>query len=931
MSGSERAAIDFRLLGQLEALRNGAALPLGGPQQRALLAMLLVDAGRPVSADRLIEELWPGEPPSGAPTTLRSYVSRLRTALGKDVPIRAVAHGYVLEVAPETVDARRFERLLEEGHDALARGAVTRAVDRLGGALELWRGRALEGVGGNGALRLEAERLEDLRLRALELRIEAELQLGHASELVEELQQLVREHPFRERLWRHLMLALYRAGRQADALAAYRRARELLDEELGLEPSEELRQLEAAILRHEVAEARPPEEPHNLPAPITSFVGREAELDDIERLLGDARLVTLTGVGGVGKTRLAVEVGRRSLSYFPGGIFFVDLSSLADPALVPSQVARAVELREQPGRSSEQLLAERLRETETLLVLDNCEHVRSASAELAQTLLAACARLRIVATSRERLGTPGEHDYPLQPLSLVSPDSGTEAIRASEAVRLFVARARESRPRLTDDDATFLDAARIVYDLDGLPLAIELAAARAKALSLDDIARRIEDRFRFLVSWRRLTTARHRTLREAIDWSYELLSGNERALLARVSVFAGGFTLGAAAAVCLDGDEEQALQLVERLVDASLVVAEERRGRMRYRPLETVRQYAAERLDELGETDRARRSHARHFGDVAESLYEACAEPHAQLVYVEWADAERDNLRAASRYAEELTDGDAELRIGANLWYAWWIRGSLGEGRARIERALDHGRDGPAVLVARALVGAGGLASAQGDYESARDLATEALDIATAANARADEVAARIVIGVSALAERDFETAREHFEQALALGESLGHATSVSASKLNLGLVALGTGETEQAISILEELLEENPAFASLNLGVVRYRVGDYEAARENWEHARSAFTELGFRAHVGHALQGLAAVETRIGDPAEAARLLGRAHGLLADVGASADDFDPTLEAEADTEARAALGEEAFRAAYEEGVQAQEIATPQA
>ena len=278
-------SFELRLLGTVEAARGGARVSLGGPRQRALLALLAIQPGRPLAAERLVEELWHGTPPAGAATTLRSYLSRLRAALGDDAVIQADSGTYVLEVEPERVDARRFERLAGEGHEALARGAVGRAAERLRAALELW-GEPFAGLADGGALGLEAARLEEVRLHALEARIEAELALGGADELVEELETLVREEPFRERLWRHLMLALYRGGRQADALAAYRRARSLLVEELGVEPGEELKELEQAILRHEVPPVTPPGERHNLPAPLTSFVGREAELAELGAVLG---------------------------------------------------------------------------------------------------------------------------------------------------------------------------------------------------------------------------------------------------------------------------------------------------------------------------------------------------------------------------------------------------------------------------------------------------------------------------------------------------------------------------------------------------------------------------------------------------------------------------------------------------------------------
>ena len=329
MANPAIAATDFRLLGPVEVVRNGHPLRLGGRRQRSLLALLLLEPGRPVSTDRLIDELWPEVPPPGAEGALRVYVSRLRTSLGVD-QLSARPPGYALEVEDDRLDVRRFERLLAEGHRALARGAAGLAAERLGAALALWRGAALADVGDGGVLAQEARRLEELRLVCVEERIEAELSLGRHVAVVPELERLVAEEPLRERLWRQLVMALYRSEREAEALAAYQRARTFLAEELGLQPSEELRALERAVLRHEIARPAPAEERHNLPAQLTSFVGREQELVELEGLLREHRLVTLTGVGGAGKTRLALETAARQVGAWTGGVWLVDMTAHAD-------------------------------------------------------------------------------------------------------------------------------------------------------------------------------------------------------------------------------------------------------------------------------------------------------------------------------------------------------------------------------------------------------------------------------------------------------------------------------------------------------------------------------------------------------------------------------------------------------------------------
>jgi predicted ATPase/DNA-binding SARP family transcriptional activator len=916
---------EFRVLGPIEAVRDGTPVLLGGRRQRALLALLLLDPGRPVANDRLVDELWQGRPPAGAATTLRAYASKLRSVLGADASLARSGNGYVLDIEPARVDSHRFEQLAEDGRTALARGATGRAAEQLRAAVALWRGRPFDGVGEDGALRVEADRLEQLRLLALEDRIEADLALGLSDALADELEALVREHPYRERLWRQLMLALYRADRQADALAAYRRARSLLDEELGLEPSEELQRLEHAILRHEVPPARPPEERHNLPAATTSFIGRESELAEVGRLLAQTRMLTLTGVGGVGKTRLALAAAGRALPDF-AEVAFVDLSALTEPELMSRHVASVLDVSE-ADEPLHELLAVRLREVELLLVLDNCEHVRDACADLAGALLAACPRLRVLATSREVLGVPGETDYSVPPLGLPGADAGEDELRSAEAVRLLLARARSARPQLEEDASALASAARIARDLDGLPLALELAAARAKVLSLDDIAARLGDRFRFLVSWRRLTAARHRTLEAAMDWSYELLADDERALLAHLSVFAGGFTLPAVAAVCLADDDARALELVDRLVNASLVIADAPAGGTRYRLLETVRQYAAERLDENGaDADEARRAHACFFAGIVEA-------PEARSAFadaIDTIDREQENFRAAIDTAAIQGDAHLELRLVGGLWSYWSNRGQVREGRARIDAALDRRQAVRGDVLARALNGGAALAFTQGDYDRARLLATEALAEASAGAAETELLLAHNLVGLAAMRLGAHAEARRHLEARVALATELGREPDARAATMNLGVLALEAGELDAAVPLFEEVLaydrlhSPGGGFAALNLAQARYRLGDFPGAGACFEEARVSFVAAGFRAHIGHALQGLAAVAARAGDPEETARLLGRANALVADIGLTTDDFDQSLVAEAEEYARGALGDERFSTAFDDGLQAQ-------
>ena len=924
MEPAQQPGVSFRVLGTVEAARDGRPIALGGPRQRALLALLLLEPGRPVSTGRLSDELWAGEPPEGADATLRSYVSRLRTALGAHVPLQASSDGYSLHVDPHRIDARRFEAGIRAGDEALLRRRTRDGRGLLAQALELWGGRPYGELSGDGSLRNEAERLAELRLHALERRIEADLDLGLASELVDELESAVRDHPFRERLWRHLMLALYRAGRQADALGAYGRARDQLDEHLGIAPGEDLEALQLQVLRQEVPAARGPAGRHNIPSSLTRFIGRAAEIARVVDATREHRLVTLTGVGGVGKTRLSQEAARRVAEEHPDGVWFVDLAPLADPELVAGHLGTVLDLREVAGVDPIDRLVAGLQGQEVLLLLDNCEHLREACAGVAQRLLAGLPGVRILATSRELLGIPGEVELPVQPLRLPA-STDPAATRASDAVALLLDRARSARPDLRTDDEALLVAAQIVQDLDGLPLAIELAAARARALSLGDIAARLDDRFKFLVSWRRLAPARHRTLREAMDWSFELLGAPERSVLARLAVFAGGFDLPAVTAICADGDEDAALRALERLVDASLLVPAETPTGIRYGLLETVRQYAAERLAEAGEVDGARLAHARYFADWVESIPVQGAGQAAGFARI---DDEVENLRSALETAASTGNVELELGVSGKLWRFWQVRGHLAEGTSRLEHALSR-LEAPATQgYGRALTGAGILAWVEGRYDRGVDAGNALLDLASHTNDAEAAYSGTRLLGMVALRRRDFEATERWSRQSIELGRRLGPPHDPLIDELNYAVVLLDWGRPEEAVERLQAVLvgytssgsPEGIGLARLNLGEAAAFAADWERAREHFVAAEQAFTVVGFRAHVGHALAGLAAVEAATGNVGEAARQLGRANALLEAVGSSDDDFAPGLVRQAEATARAALGDAAYAEAFEAG-----------
>ena len=889
-----------------------------------------------MAADRLADELWADEPPPGWEGTLRTYVSRLRTALADARAIAGTSGGYAIDVEPGTLDASRFEQLVRDGEAALGRGAAAPAAARLGEALDLWRGPPFGELADTGRLRTEAERLTALRLHAVEMRIEADLELGRAGQLVDELESLVAEHPFRERLWRHLMLALYRAGRQADALTAYQRARAGLVEELGLEPGQELRDLEVAVLRHEVPTPKPAEDRHNLPEPLTTFVGRDSQMRELPPLLLESRLVTMTGVGGVGKTRLAVEVARAAVVDFPGGVFFVDLAPLTDPDRIASQLAVALDSHEQPGISVIEQLATSLRDAETLVLLDNCEHLRDAVAEFSNRLLSAVPRLHVLATSRIPLGVPGEVDVAVPPLSLPDRTDDPHEILESEAVTLFLTRARAARRSVPDDTASLLTAAKICMDLDGLPLALELAAARAKALSLADIAAGLADRFRFLVSWRRLAPARHRTLREAIDWSYELLRPPERSLLMRLAVFVGSFTVDAAADVCLEGDREAARDLIQGLVEASLVTIEDKGSGSRYRLLESVRQYAAEQLAAAGEAAELRRRHAESYARLAERTWSPVRD--TAVVGVEWLaqlTLDRENLAAALAWARDNDDPVLSLRIAEALWHAWWIRGELSAGRAWLEPAIAAAGDADPRLVALARVGAAGLAWAQGELDRAWELAGQARTTFAQLGEPSFEASAANTMAVVALMQDRSAEAERLLEEAIELYARPSVAPRVrdintAVALLNLGEVALGRDDVATAIerySAARELYRRQDdkhgvALTELNLGAAAVQQARLDEARVLLARALRSQRELGFLQHAADCMESVAALANATGEPSIAARLLGGTARIREETGNPALAWNARLREREAAAVRAALGAPATELAFEEGRQ---------
>lgn len=672
-------------------MREDRALPIRSTKQRILLATLVAHRGRAVSAEKLVESLWDSPPPS-AWENLRLHVYQLRRLLGSD----RIAHrpgGYCLVVEPGEVDAEEFEELVRQGDRLLAAGQLAQAGDLLARALALWRGPAYGDLAELPFVQQAATRLNEARLRVIEQRVGADLALGRHAELTAELTTAVAENPLRERLRAHLMLTLYRSGRQAEALSVYREGRRILVSELGIEPGPELRALHASILREDVPE----------PARDPAFVGRKQELSALRKLVVKSPLLTLTGMGGVGKSRLATRLAAQQAAEFADGTYVADLASLRDPELVGQALIRALGPSDRTSRPPLEVLAEYLEDKELLIILDTCEHVAAGCARILEPLLRSAPRLRVLATSRQPLGVPGEQLFIVQPLP--EPD----------AVALFLDRAAAADPGFSASEETVAQLCRL---LDGLPLALELAASRVATMSIDQIRLGLHE-----LSPEPGRADRHRTLDQAIEWSHRLCTRAERLLWARASVFAGSFDMEAAAAVCCD--EEVTVRAVAGLVEKSVLVRQETSAGTRYLLLDLLRHYGGERLHELGELERTWTRLLEHCLALGRRFAEEWHGP-AQLDWFERLRHDRPVIEAVLESCAVPPHGGtpAGLVLATAMWPFWSACGLLREGRHHLDRLLAATPE-PGPLRQAALRACGHLAIGQGDLDAAERMAIE--------------------------------------------------------------------------------------------------------------------------------------------------------------------------------------------------------------
>ena len=710
------AAVRIGILGPLQITVDGLPLPVTGTRIRALLARLAVDAPGVVPAAELVDAVWPGGNSADPVNALQSLISRVRRALGDPALLPAAPGGYRLAVDPAQVDARRFASLIDTGRRQLAGGDPHGAATTLEEALALWRGTPLPDADDALYALAPTRRWTEMHGEAVADRLEALLQGGRAADAVADLSALAESDPTRERPASLLMRALAATGRTAEALATFDRLRDALAEQLGVDPGAEIQAVHLAVLRGEIVAPAPLPAPRsvagrtNLRAALTSFLGRGDEVDRVRGLLGTARLVTVLGPGGAGKTRLASEVARQWAPTVPDGVWMVELAPVTDGTALGQAFldalgaldARAADRRpDRVARDTGDHIVDLLAESQCLLVVDNCEHLVEPVAALVDRLLAQCPRLRILATSREPLGILGETLCVVPPLG-VPPEGASPADAVTyPAVQLLAERARAVAAGFAVDGITVGGVIEIVRRLDGLPLAIELAAARLRVLSVDQIAARLSDRFRLLTGGSRTALPRHRTLRAVVAWSWDLLTPEEALLAERLAVFPAGATVSAAVAVCA-GDGLVAADIGDLLVslaDKSLLDMTNGggSGQVRYRMLETIREYGIDRLEERGEATAARAAHAGHYTELAQRL-DPVLRTREQLGALRTLAEERGNILAALRFLVESPRPDTRLRsqdlVLALAWY-WTMIGANADLGAWAGLVLDATADTP--------------------------------------------------------------------------------------------------------------------------------------------------------------------------------------------------------------------------------------------
>jgi len=909
-------AAEVRVLGPVALFGEDGVVSLPAKHSRLLAALAIAD-GRALGIDELMEAVWDGAAPVSARKLVQVYVSQLRKTLPAGSAITTRGSAYAIDLGPEALDAKRFERLVDEARHAGRTGNAALALSLVEQGLALWRGRAYGELAYDDFAQAESERLEELRLVALEERLSALLSLGRHDEVLAEARALAEAQPYRERPHELAILTLYRAGRQADALEHYAHVRARLDDELGLEPGSALRDLQRRILQQDPALAvtgGAVDSPAGmLPVPPNALVGRARELDELASLLtgrGD-RLIVLTGAGGSGKTRLAVEAARQVAGSYANGALFIELAPLRDPALVIPTIAHEVGLAVGSGDDVLDVLAATLATQETLLVLDNVEHVRDAATSF-PLLIARAPRLTLLVTSRTVLHVSGERVVPVSPLP------------EDDALELFAHRARLLDPELVLSGEDEADAREVCRRVDCLPLAVELAAARVVTLTPRALRSRLETRLGLLTGGPRDLPARQRTLRETIAWSVDLLDNASRQALARLSVFPAGAPLEAAEQV-VGAD----LDTLSTLVDHHLVQRAVWRARPRLTVMETLHEYASELLaDDPEDLEATRRRHAAWCLALVEQ-----AEPNlsgdAQSEWLDELEAEHDSLRAALDFLDDAAETDLQLKLTILLSRFWYVRGFPTEGRRRLERVLDKVTDQPPLERRRAYTSAASLALLQGDYAAATAFAERALEAARDADEPRFLANAHSNLGAIRLAGEDLPGAESALEEAVRLARDAGDERIAALAINNLGDLALTLGDYDRAGPLFDESLAllraredtANIARSLFNNGAVDLMQGRSAIAEARFRESLELARHSGDREDIAWSLLGLSAVEIDSGNGQRGALLLGAARRVLSEMSAAYKPFERQLDQQTEERSRALNGDEDHQAAVARGL----------
>ncbi len=880
--------LEAHLFGSPEFRQDGEALPrLATHKTTSLLAYLILHKHSPHSREKLAALLWGDVPDERARRSLRTALANIRRIIGHELLVTDRQTVQINPGIPVWADAHELSKIADS--------AAQEEVANLQYAIDLYRGDLLADFYDDWILR-ERDHYQalylDLLLRVTQL-MRSRSDYGSAIEYAE---RALESDPANERAHQHLMFCRLASGDRTGALRQYEKCRLLLQEELAAEPSPETTALYRWLARApaNALEARIT----NLPIPLTSFIGRRREMARVKELLAQARLVTLTGPGGCGKTRLAIQVASDVVDSFTDGVWWVDFAPLMDASLISQTVARVLGIHEAPNVPMSASLVNTLHPRNILLVLDNCEHLVDGIARLAMTLLRACPKLKILTTSREALGVLGETilcvpslSFPMRPGLLPG-----EKLEDYESVRLLAERAVAVK---TDFELGMENAsavAQICRRLEGIPLAVELAAARVKVLSVHEVAARLDDRFSLLTAGSRTTLPRHQTLRAAVDWSWNLLSEKEQALLPRLSVFVGGWTLEAAEVVCSDAvSPSEVLDLTASLVDKCLVeVVEGHGGETRYRMLETVRQYGLERLDEAGQVEATRHRHSHFFAELAERAEPRLRGPKMRA-WLERLEVEHDNFRTALEWSLAQQSSESSLRFAGALGVFWRKRGYLSEGRAWLERLLARAQNASPELRAKAVAPASWLARDLGDYERARALQREGLEILRAAGGKLAMGDMLIQGGLLAVYENDPQRAFDCFDECLALSEELSYRWGRAMALVNLAHAALfdlrwdarARSRCEEALELFKELDDETEqAHALIILGAGAHYENDDRRGRVQLKQAVSICRQAGDKRQLAWATTVLSLMMRRVGSVDEASLVAKEGLRLAAELG---------------------------------------------